>query len=413
MPYPGAGLGGFPQLGAAPVNVDDFPSVVAALGLQWTPDLFGYTSWSDVLRAIESGNGLFATLLGAENPTFAKYAYIGSPVLVAVVDVWVVFHQPFNGYLPTAAQAIATLGVTGTALNTGPRPASVPVSDYDWHEYAAAVIGAAFALEKLFDAYAPGEVAPVTIAGPTGPVTPLAAWAAALAAGFITVPDTGQQIPESLILDGPTTLPDGTVYVEYHDIVAEAYGENPRPIVWWNGPTYKPRTTSPDNPIVKTANNDLMQLQDRGTGDWYRCMYVYGSDQECRPPLDWTGGYALPDAVGQSLGNQAGAVGAYQPPPPAPIQAPPPTAYQPPPPPVGPQLVDTTPVVTQDENGNLIPATVVSPSPAPTPATDVIVSRLPVSDSTAVAPAAGGGVSTLLLVGVAVAATLILGKRRR
>lgn len=287
------------------VNVDDFGSVVSALGLPWTPDTFGFTDWDTALASIRANNGVFRTLLGMERPDLAPEAYLGSPALVAVANLYTEFHQRISGYLPTSDQAVAALGVSGTVLATNPRPANVPVSDYDWHEYAAAVLQWAPLTYQLFAAAHPEAVAPVAVATVTQ--TPQAQWNAAIKAGqFLTTP-SGFQLPTFAITQGPTTLPDGTVYVQFRDT-----GGNLQ-VIWYNGPTYKPRTTSPSNPVIKTANDDLIQVQDKGTGDWYRCMVVYGDPVACQPPDNFPGPYTLPADIADSLSNQAGQRGAYQP----------------------------------------------------------------------------------------------------
>lgn len=385
------------------LDVQDFGAIVAALGLPWTPGLFGFSTWSDAVQAINASNGLYATLLGTERPDLAPDAFIGSPGLVALVHLVNVYQQNVNGYLPTAAQAVATLGVSlvsgvpGTAGAVyNPRPATMPVSDVDWHAYAGSVIGFAQSLAQLFDAAEPALVAPS--AAPVIVLSPQQAWNAEIQAGrFLTTP-SGAQIPTKAILLGPTTLPDGMVYLQYRD------PSGSQPVVWWNGPNYTPATYS--GPLVKMANGDLMQLKDRGTGDWYRCMVVYQDDNACRPPLGYNGGYSLPVAVANSLSNQAGVVGAATPAP-VTVAAPQPVARYAPP-----------PVLLQPEQVDVSAVDPTQPVPSPTDPSGVTQAtspQVPVAIYSELPTPAGAPVpstpntSTLLLAGLAaVLGTLVI-----
>ncbi len=168
-------------------------------------------------------------------------------------------------------------------------------------------------------------------------------WNAALARGATRLPTGNAQgyldVPTEFITAGPTTLPDGEVYAVVNDPRRAAAGESPTDVVvWGHGPTWKPLKISfpsPDpasvdrfnmqqtpqnvqgrNPWVITANNDLVQLPDPGTGSWY-VAGVMGEADTTLPPVGWTGNYVLPSRVVASLqvGGQAPGV-------PIPVSAP-------------------------------------------------------------------------------------------
>lgn len=361
--------------GIGAVDVNDFAAILPAIGLQtWTPDLFGFTSWSDAIRWVNAGNGTTALASGGRG--FVSPSGAPVPELVALVQLLNAFRQTPGGYLPTASQALAMLGIAGAST---PRPASLQVSAADWSSYRDSAIALAGPLAQLFDAAAPGEVAPT----PAQVVQQSAAqqWNTALAAGAFTVPAgpaAGFKVPTSLITAGPVTLPDGIVYLAYHDPRPGGSGQFDPAVIWWNGPTYKPATFS--GPMVKTANNQLVQLKDRGTGDWYRCMIVYGDDQTCRPPLSYTGAYTLPPEIARTLSNQGGQSATGIPPvvpatsapttAPGTMRAPatpPPVLYQAPTP-QAPSLYQAPPVMTAVP-GTTAPST--TPPPMYTPVTTV------------------------------------------
>jgi len=301
-------------LGATPtVDVTDFGSIVQALGLNVTPDQFGFSSWSELVSFVQQTGGITQTAysLGGATSMFLSPSGVPMAGLVALVLVWAAFQKLSNGYLPTAAQVTSAIGVSGTPTNPSARPGNVPVSDYDWSQFAGAVLQYAPQVYQLFAAAVPDEVAPPP-QQPLPPPTAQQAWLAALAQGAIGIPpDRGEQgggtgpiqvptgvtsvtgyglIPTSAIVEGPTLLPDGTWYVVYHNDVT-----NPTPatLTWinWPGATYVP---------FKLQNVYIEPNQCPpavpGTGAWYWDTAVNGNDptNPCTGvPVGWTQGFGL------------------------------------------------------------------------------------------------------------------------
>lgn len=405
-----AGLG---DATAAGVDVNDVAATAQVLGVALPA---GYATWGD----------------------FAKYAY---------------------GMITTAQQGLARLqqypaamayAYARAALAVQPHPASSAVVAQLLSDTTAASVPAfATAVRRIVPAlwalavrFAPGEVWDASddpnAAQRQVEATGNTAWNTALAAGAFTVPAgaaAGFKVPTSLIVAGPVTLPDGTVYLAYHDPRPGASGQFDPAVIWWNGPTFKPATTS--GPLVELSNHDMVQLKDRGTGDWYRCMVVYGGDDDtCRPPLSYTGPFTLPPEIARTLQPGSPATHVVRPSvPPAPT--PPPASMYAPPVPVGPSAPAPTlyaplPVVIASPsapvaNGDAPPAMytlppVVAPSSTPAPAAPIIPSLYQspgvVGGDTmpAVAPAPAPGSSTdwlfpvLLAIGIG---GVVLGDRAR
>ncbi|HEX3698906.1 MAG TPA: hypothetical protein VH374_26285 [Polyangia bacterium] len=365
-------------LGATPSSTaPDFPSMIEALGLQWTPDVFGFTSWDDALAYVQSTGGImqsqgFGTL----------YLSPGGDDLAGVVamyDLWRAFQQLTGGYLPSSAAVLASLGVTGTWQAPGPRPPSVPVTDAEWRRYAGAVLSWVDQVGQVFAAAEPSAVPPV--AAPPSSLSPLdqaiALWdSESLKSGLVLPPDDGTNalptavsgvatsstryvIPTAAIVEGPTNLPDGTWYVVYES--------DPR-----NGPNYPALTVrqQPGPTYVEAQAADVSTRMDScvplvpGTGAWYWFTAITGSNpaNPCTGvPLGWSQGFGLVGPLArQALAASYVAAGMSAPGPVGPVDygdvvpvvaAPPaPVSHMLAPPPNG-------GVVVQDQDGNIIPST--------------------------------------------------------
>ena len=217
-----------------------------------------------------------------------------------------------------------------------------------------------------------------------------------------------QQIPLQYVFFGPTTQPDGMVVLAWND---------PRDgkdyVYRWPGPTFKPvHLTFPSanpsavtrfnmdsqpqnvqnvNPWVLDSNGDMVQLPDPGTGDW-------------------SGIDLLPSRV-QALFLSQGTPTLVNPLTLAPIAPPPQTPYAVPPvviatpPPVLLSVDTSTPIITQDEQGNVIAGASSDVTMAP----PVTISTLPSGVALTATPT---NYTPFLVAGAVVAGLYLLSSRR-